>query len=70
MNAMVAEGIWWIIMTMDKQEIIKKVEEREFNIRCINACICPHCGLNLTKEDSGHFIDKVCHKCNLSFPYL
>ena len=58
-------------MIMDKKEIIKKVEEREFNIRCINAGICPHCGDNLTKEGYGdYFIDKICRKCNLSFPYV
>ena len=54
---------------MDKQEIIKKVEEREFNIRCVKAGICPHCGGNLTKYNDSNFIDKVCYKCNLSFPY-
>ena len=57
-------------MIMDKKEIIKKVEEREFNIRCINAGICPHCGDNLTKEHDSHFINKICYKCNLSFPYI
>ena len=54
---------------MNKTEILERVKEREFNQRCINAGICPHCGGNLTKDNDSHFINKICYKCNLSFPY-
>jgi len=32
---------------MFKQEILKRVEEREFEKRCIKVLICPNCGNDL-----------------------
>jgi len=55
---------------MTKEEILAKVEEREYENRCVNAKICPKCGGNLSIKDCGHLLDAVCNPCNLSFPYV
>jgi len=54
---------------MIKDEILAKVEKREFEKRCVDVGVCPKCGGNLSIENDGHLMDKVCKPCNLSFPY-
>ena len=49
---------------INKKEILKKVEKKEFIRRCIAVDICPTCGNMLYKVDN---CNKVCNNCNLIF---
>ncbi len=50
---------------MTKDEILARVEKREFEKRCVDANICPTCGGNLSMDRDA----PVCASCSLSFPY-
>ena len=52
---------------MTKDEILEKVKQREYEKRCVDANVCPTCGLNLGYDDDNN---KVCRRCNLSFPFM
>lgn len=54
---------------MYKDEILKKVEQREYEKRCVNVRICPKCGGDLTTSDhSGdEYVDKECKVCNIGW---
>ena len=53
---------------MTKQEILEKVEAKEFKERCLAVDICPKCGENLDIEvnDEGS-VDKTCDDCNMTY---
>ena len=55
---------------MTKDEILARVEGREFEKRCVDVNICRKCGGNLSFEDDGGQTIKTCVPCNLSFPYV
>jgi len=48
-----------------RDEILEKVEQREFVIRCVAVDICPTCEYMLCNVDDNN--SKVCNKCNLIF---
>jgi hypothetical protein len=54
---------------MTKNEILMKVEDKEFQKRCFAAGVCHKCGgdLRCTEvwEDGG--IDKVCEECGMKY---
>lgn len=50
---------------MTEDEILARVEKREFEKRCVDANICPTCGGNLSMDEGT----PVCASCSLSFPY-
>lgn len=53
---------------MTKQEILEKVEAKEFKHRCLNLDICPKCGGDLDPRinDEGS-VDKVCDDCGMLY---
>lgn len=55
---------------MNKEEILRKVEQREYEKRCVDAGICPECGADLSIDGDDNLLDKVCRPCNLSWPYV
>lgn len=55
---------------MKEDEILKKVEQREYEERCVAAKICPKCGGNLVTKGDDRFLDRVCKACNLSWPWV
>ena len=54
---------------IEKAEILKRVEQREYEKRCVMARICPYCGEDLAISNDC-LSSGICKRCNLSFPYV
>lgn len=55
---------------MERSKILKKVEQREYEKRCVNVRICPTCGQDLVSAYDGDSADRVCKACNLCWDYV
>jgi len=53
-------------VTMSKEEILAKLEEKEFRTRCLAQNMCPRCGHDLINE-GGLTTQKVCKHCHVSY---
>ncbi len=55
---------------MEKSKILKKVEQREYEKRCVNVRVCPKCGQTLVSAYDEDPADRVCKACNMCWDHV